>query len=244
MLGSAAMRLWQYTIGGALLLTGCGENAESLAVMGVIALVTGWAISSSLRSRDPGDDAKDAEGAAALFPRFQTPAWLEESQMLLRVFGAAETTSATNEKNVSGLPFPVGFVVDIDDLVVRFNDRHLDGVEHSVDELFARALDNLRALQPALELPSDETRVLRDDKGHAAARALLVPALLDEGDAVYVVAPTRELLILMPDKAAMREARATFKEAVRKAKDEGNEDVPIPTPVRVTAKGFKKAKWP
>lgn len=212
--------------------------------MGVIALVTGWAISASLRSRDPKGDTKDIEGAAALFPRFQTPAWLEESQVLLRVFGATENNVATNEKNVPGLPFPVGFVVDIDDLVVRFNDLNLDGVEHSVDELFARALDNLRVCQPVLEIPKEQTCVLRDDKGHAAARALLVPALLNEGDAVYVVAPTRELLILMADKGAMREAHATFEEAAREASEAGSQDAPIPAPIRVTAKGFKAAKWP
>ncbi|MFK8003399.1 MAG: hypothetical protein AB8H86_27760 [Polyangiales bacterium] len=239
------MRLWRYTIGGTFLLSGCGENAPSLAVMGVVALVTGWAISASLRSRDPKDDAKDVEGAAALFPRFQTPAWLEESQVLLRVFGATEKDVATNEKTVQGLPFPVGFVVDIDDMVVRFNDLHLDGVEHSVEELFARALDNLRASQPALEIPTKgETHAVRDDKGHAAARALLIPDLLNEEDSVYVAAPTRELLLVMADKSAMRKARVTFEEATREAKDEGNEDAPIPAPLRVTAKGFKAAKWP
>lgn len=237
------MQLQRYTLGGVVLLSGCGENAASLAVMGVVALVTGWAISASLRSRDPNDKAEDIEGAAALLPRFQTPAWLEESQVLLRVFGAKETDAATNETTVRGLPFPIGFVVDIDDMVVRFNDHHLDGVEHTADGLYARALDNLSASQPALELPTEGTRVLRDDKGHAAARALLIPGLLNEGDTLYVAAPTRELLIVMADKGAMREARKIFEEAAREASDGGSEDAPIPAPVRVTAKGFKTAKW-
>jgi hypothetical protein len=234
-LGSPSMRLGTYAA-GALLLNGCGDNAGSLAVMGIVALVTGWAISASLRSRDGDDGAEDVEGAESLLPRFQTPAWLEESQVLLRVFGAQKTNDATNETTIRGLPFPIGFVVDIDDLVVRFNDLRLDGVEHSASDLYELALDNLRAREPALKLPVEGLSILRDEKGHAAARALLIPALLNESDTLYVAAPSRELLLIMADKDTMQEAHATFGEAA-------TEDAPIPTPILVTSKGFEPAKW-
>lgn len=249
------MRLRHYAFGWALFLNGCADDAASLAVMGVVALVTGWAISASLRPRDGAENTKSADGKTSLLPRFHTPEWIQESHALLRVFGAEASEAAINEKSIKGLPFPVGYVADVSELVVRFNELRIDGVECSKDELYEIALTNLCALEPSLELPTSGVKAFRDDTGHAAARALLIPELLvlkdesgGETNAVCVVAPSRELLLIFDDgdKGAARKARALFDECVAgDATLEGApQDRPIPKPVRVTARGFTKARWP
>ena len=207
--------------------------------MGAVALLTGWTISASMRPRSNANpDAEAIDGADSLLPRFNTPAWLDESRPLLRVFGAPEDESADNEKNLKGLPFPLGYIVDISDLVVRFNARKLDGKDRSREELYELALANLRDLAPVLSLPKAGCETLRDEKGHAAARVLLVPALLKGSESIFVATPSRELLLLWStgDAKAAKKARKLF-DASR------SEDAPIPEPVRVTPEGFEASKW-
>lgn len=167
----------------------------------------------------------DATWGARLLPRLVTPGWLVGSP------DGPELVA----REVEGLGLYCALVFDFPESVRFVTPEDLERLGMDAAEAHARAHENFRG-----RLPADVVREqLRDPKvttfhaidSYEAARILLLPELLEPGEAVGAAIPDRDSLVLFPVESSIEMGRAL-------AAGDGP-DVLLDRPVRVTREGFE-----
>lgn len=150
---------------------------------------------------------------------------------------AQAESGGTLYTEIPGLPLAAIYVrADPGGPVVLTRERAPD--HHT--ELHRQALETLRAdfprdvLTSALNGGSGSALQLGD--GYDAARLLLLPESLPEGEAVVALVPHRDMLLLLPD--AMREDPEKLREGMRMLSEDHGHPELLNRPVRVTPDGF------
>ncbi|MEZ4337831.1 MAG: hypothetical protein R3B82_14525 [Sandaracinaceae bacterium] len=194
---------------------------------------------------DPGPSPRED-----IRPRFLTPGRRARADALIAQVAAkhglaldAVERPAERSLAIPGLPYPLDFIVDAGMHVMSWvpHPDDADG-ELGLSTLRVLGTENLKVFGPAIELPDEAPVDLVDEGDHGAARILLVPEALGDGETVLAVAPSHGVLILFadgdPEQAS--EARDRFE---RYLAADDLDDPPIPEPVRVRASGFEATTW-
>ncbi|MGE0790099.1 MAG: hypothetical protein AB7S26_30780 [Sandaracinaceae bacterium] len=181
-------------------------------------------------------------------PRFFTAERAERHRALLDAVAARDDVDPGRIEvaeplrlEVRGLLYPIDFVMDMGTHVAALSRPEIERAQLSLEALRALAIENLAGEPEQPTIPKDEVVTFRDAHDHGAAYVLLLPSRLGEDETCLVLAPSHDTLVLYsegdPDLAA--KARAIFADALAN----GDGDAPIPTPVRVSPRGFEAVGW-
>ena len=141
---------------------------------------------------------------------------------------------------IPGLPLAAIYVRADPAGPVVLTRENAPGAAADLAETHRQSLEALRsdfprdALASALDGGSGSALQLAD--GYDAARLLLLPGSLPDGEAVVALVPHRDMLLLLPD--AMREDPEKLQEGMRMLSEDHGHPPLLQQPVRVTPDGF------
>ena len=129
------------------------------------------------------------------------------NQLLPRIMESVRFEGVPDDKQPLSRPLDktdlcVAFVLDSDQSVRYLTPRNLKDLGVTLDDLHERALSNLRnrsslqALRAALD--EGELMMINKSDSYDAARLLLVPECLADGESLAAVIPDRDTLALLP----------------------------------------------
>jgi hypothetical protein len=168
------------------------------------------------------------EHGRRLFPRLVKPEFL----------AGIEVKSKLLHIPLGNTGLHVVYVLELDKSVVFLNDKHRRGMGLGLEELHDRALENLQrrfSKDVVREVIVKKTfPVIKAHDTYDAARLLLVPRYLEEGEAIAAAIPDRDSLLLAPlpdggDWTALRKL----------ARTPAGEHVLLDKPLKVTCQGFE-----
>lgn len=132
----------------------------------------------------------------------------------------------------------VTYVLDSEHSVMHLTQEHLSELELDLAALHARALENLQKRFPADvvrgALQDGQLQVFKAGDTFDAARILLIPQFLEEGQEIAAAIPDRDTLCIA--KAPVDDDWSAFEKLAAKA---GGEHRLLSKPVKVTRSGFR-----
>ncbi len=138
---------------------------------------------------------------------------------------------------IENTPLCVAFVIDMPQSVAFVNHEILKELEVDIDELYKAAVEHLddekfggviRSLEP------DTLGAIKTGDSYDAARALLIPKYLSEGESLVIAVPDRDSLMLLRSHSPKR-----FDLMSRVAKFPGGDRLLYDQAIEVTANGFR-----
>jgi hypothetical protein len=164
-------------------------------------------------------------------PRLATPA-------MLASFTTANKGTDLPHTPLAGTGLSVVYVLDDKDSVMYLTQQHIEELGIDLPSIHARALENLRPSFPGQSVrgaaAGKEVHMIKMLDTYDAARLLLVPEHLHEGEAVAAIVSDRDTLALSPIPT-----NDDWSDLAKLAQTPASEPALLTRPLKVTTEGFQ-----